>query len=258
MPYSFSQIVEIVQSHIRRSDITRADISRAYYQFLLSLPSKGYFGDLDITTKLSLDNNYAAPLPSDFYDDIAVFVTRKDASTSIKLLPFMTEADFLLMTGTRNLTYINSTYAPTLPSFYLIAKPADVFTDIGSIIPETIQTQKCVIVYPPIDTNIYELNLQYISDGGIKSINPLEIPDNYTHPIADRYPDWVIYSLCYIVSLQIRDFEGAAFFKQLMDEEWLKVKAAEAERKMSPWWQIGMKQFVTPLVRPAPGPRHPQ
>jgi hypothetical protein len=62
-------------------------------------------------------------LPSDFGDDLSVMVVGKNRIFASPIYPFTSKNDYYAIVGTRNLSYLNSRYYPSIPYVYHIATP---------------------------------------------------------------------------------------------------------------------------------------
>lgn len=226
------ELFDMIIAHIRRADISRDEFNKMLPNILKSLWRTINFYSLSKSEKLIPSSSWTFPTPSDFWDDISIIAISSQVTTaSYYINPVTSSSDFLLLLGSRDLSYLNSYHSPSLPSWYYIGTPSKLFANYTGIIDTGKEDLKSIIVFPPLDTSRYELFLTYYPD---VVIIPTEVTDDYEHPLMAKYSEWVFYEVLWRIYAQFRDFEAASNFKAIAAEKLLEVKAIEAREILEP------------------------
>jgi len=229
----------LISQHLRRQDIERDVFNRILATILPSLFRRFNFYSLASHAYLAQSNPWCAVLPEDYYDNISLVVISKERRTvTVTLTHILSINDFITLYGTNDMLYLKELYTPTIPMYYAIGEPAKVFANTETEIPPDEQNLRSVLLYPPMDTSLYQLSLLYYS---ASNINVPQITDDYEHPLMRKYPEWVLYEVLWRMCAQLRDLEGLQIFKNLADEKFIEAKLAEIREATSPPLSLHLK-----------------
>jgi len=231
------ELYEMVLAHVPRRDFSMLEFVRLLRWFHIEAYRKANFFSLSKTSILTPSSNWTFVLPDDFGDDISVLSLGKETVFASPLFPITSSNDFLAIVGSRNLSYLSSIQMPTVGAFYYIGVPSEVWTNYNGIITVGMEDLKSVNVYPPIDTNRYELSLLYYPVPVVTTA----VDESYETPLMRKYPEWVLAEMIARVYLMFRDIEGAQVFKEQAMEKFLEAKANEAREVLSPAKTLHLK-----------------
>ena len=251
---TFKDLLDVAAVVLRRTDIPLQVAQIAFRNMMREIQRKTFLSALRKVVQISFTNPFGAPVPSDFYDDILVQAVRNDVFTVYPLATLRSKEQFYFLLQTDKLAVLQTSFAPTSPAYYIIAKPSEIFSDAATVFtsPDT----KHILVYPPLDKDLYHVRLTYLSD--IVSATE-DLHDGWTTPLMDEYPEWIQEEFLYRLALLVRDDEAAQIHKALAAERYLDVVAKEAEKWLKPHPQVALPS--TPTVfdrRPLPGPKVPE
>lgn len=248
---NFGDMRMLVNFYLRRDDIPVSALQSVFRAMFKELQRLGFFTEARTSVRLSVSNPYAVPVPDDYRDDENVVVSRIEGLGAIPLIPVRSLDHFTLLYGSREFPAIKSSFSPSIPSHYTIAKPTDFFSNMDDDIPEDIRDVKCVLFFPPIDYTQYDVTLQYYKEFVIDELN-----DDYTNDLMKTYPEWILYEVIWRMALVLRDTEAVTQFQALAQKKYLEALQHEASRFLSPHTTIKLSgEYVS--RRPLPGPRTP-
>jgi hypothetical protein len=231
----------LIQQHLARQDIARDVFNRLLTVVLPSLFRKYNFYSLAKHTYLAPTNPWSVPVPADFYDDISLIVVGKTNQVAyVSVRPFLSANDFIALYSTADLTYLAQIYSPTLPMYYLLATPSDIFQNIGTQIPPEEQGSKSILLYPPIDHTLYQLSFLYYP---MAVLVPHQVTDDYEHPLMRKYGEWVMYEMLWRMALQLKEFDMATAIKNLADEKFLEAQMVEVREANTPPLTLHLQPF---------------
>ena len=248
-------LVELIYAHTgMRDKPARTDIYRLLITVHKETFQRASFYSLSEAATLTPSSNWTFPLPDDFGDDISVMVLGKNRIFASPIFAFTSKNDYLASVGTRNLSYLNTTYSPTIPYAYYIAVPADLWTNYSDIIEAGKETALSLNIFPPMNTDQYEISIMFYP---MPPVSIAGIVDTYESSLMRKYPDYVLYEMLYRCYALLRDFEAVQVYKQLADEKFLEAKANEAREVLSPAKTLHLSHIKF-RRKPMPGPAVPQ
>lgn len=247
-------IVTVATSYLQRYDIPVETIYTIFKTMMEQLYRKAIFKSLITTVRLTPSSPFYVVLPSDFYDSLEVMASAIATSGAYPLRDLRSVEVLVGLYGTRNLSYIQTSYSPSAPIGYVVAAPQDVFNDPTSIIPPADKAQKSLIFFPPLDTSYYEIVLTYLQRVLLSGVT---LTDNYENPLMRDYPEWVALELAWRLAMVVRDTDSLNILKALAQEKFLEVKAMESAL----WLEPHPTLHIVPQrikLKPLPGPKHPE
>jgi hypothetical protein len=242
----------LIQQHLGRQDISRDVFNRLLCVVLPALFRKYNFYSLAKHTYLQPTNHWSVPVPDDYYDNISLIVIAKDTRTAyVPLSHLLSVNDFIALYSTSDLEYLSQIYSPTIPMYYIIATPSDIFKNIGDRIPLEEQDRKSILLYPPIDNSLYQLSFLYYPLG---VVTPNQITDDYEHPLMQKYGEWVMYEMLWRIAVQLKEFDTATAIKNLADEKFIEARLSEAREANTPPLTLHLQRYAQ-RVRITEGPK---
>jgi len=227
---TFKELWEVAMSTMRVTDVPMHVGALVFKQMIEDLQRHAFFNSLMKTIRLTdFTQGWGCILPEDFYDDDTVAVlSRTSTRLTLPLTPAKSADTFLAYLGNASLEYLNQCIVATLPVLYCIEKPSVVFNDAVKVFGA--DTDKVhLIVYPPIDTSLYEVMMTYIM-----KIVPENVHEDYTNVLMQKYPEWIQFEFIWRLATSVRDLELANIYKELAVQKYLEVKATEVKEKLTP------------------------